>query len=98
MTPSAEERYRREVAEAYEATSRVRLAAKVSAGIGLIGFVWTLVAVVTGSMGISEGVVFLVGTALATVVPAAGLYAASYRTSLGAARLEQTLDAQPPAS
>jgi hypothetical protein len=33
----------------------------------------------------------LVGTALATVVPAAGLYAASFRTSLGAARLERSL-------
>jgi hypothetical protein len=27
-----------------------------------------------------------------TIVPAAGLYAASYRTSLGAARLERPLD------
>jgi hypothetical protein len=31
-------------------------------------------------------------TALATVVPAAGLYAASYRTSLGAARLERSIE------
>jgi hypothetical protein len=43
-------------------------------------------------MTVSEGILFLVGTALATVVPAAGLYAASYRTSLGAARLELSLD------
>jgi hypothetical protein len=41
---------------------------------------------------VSEGIVLLVGTALATVVPAAGLYAASFRTSLGAARLERSLE------
>ena len=80
------------MADAFQATKRVRLAAKVSAAIGLAGFIWVLIAVVTGSMGVSEGVVFLVGTALATVVPAAGLYAASYRTSLGAARMEQLLN------
>lgn len=91
---TSEQRYRAEIAAAYKATERVRLAAKIAVGIGAIGFVWTLVATVTGNMGLSEGLVFLVGTALATVVPAAGLYAASYRTSLGAARMEQSLDAQ----
>jgi len=92
MTATNQDRYRKEVAAAYQATDRVRLAAKVSAGIGFIGFVWVLIDVVSGSMGVSEGVVFLVGLALATVVPAAGLYAASYRTSLGAARMEQALN------
>lgn len=91
---TSEQRYRDEIAEAYKATDRVRLAAKIAAGIGAIGFIWTVIATATGNMGLSEGLVFLVGTALATVVPAAGLYAASYRTSLGAARMEQALDAQ----
>jgi len=94
MSDTAQDRYRQEIADAYKATERVRLAAKVSAAIGLLGVVWTLVALATGAMGISEGLLFLVATALATVVPAAGLYAASYRTSLGAARMEQSLDAQ----
>lgn len=92
MNESNDERYRQEVAEARVATDRVRLAAKVSAVLGLLGFIWTLVAMIVGSMTISEGIVLLVGTALATVVPAAGLYAASYRTSLGAARLERSLE------
>jgi hypothetical protein len=96
MSNTAQERYRNEIAEAYKATERVRLAAKVSAAIGFLGVAWTLGALATGAMGISEGLLFLVGTALATVVPAAGLYAASYRTSLGAARMEQSLDAQQP--
>lgn len=92
MSVSKDDRYRREVAEAAVAVERVRLAAKVSVVLGLIGFIWTIVAMVAGSMTVSEGIIFLVGTALATVVPAAGLYAASYRTSLGAARLELSLD------
>lgn len=94
MSGTAQDRYRKEIAAAYRATQQVRLAAKVSAAIGLLGVAWTLGALATGTMGISEGLLFLVGTALATVVPAAGLYAASYRTSLGAARMEQALDAQ----
>ena len=92
MNANKDDRYRRELAEAAIAVGRVRLAAKVSALLGLIGFIWTIIAMSAGSMTVSEGIIFLVGTALATVVPAAGLYAASYRTSLGAARLELTLD------
>ena len=92
MNASKDDRYRQEVAEALVATERVRLAAKVSAVLGLVGFIWTIVAMSVGSMTVSEGIIFLVGTALATVVPAASLYAASYRTSLGAARLELSLD------
>lgn len=91
---TSEQRYRAEVAAAYKAAQRVRLAAKVAGGIGAVGFIWTVVATATGTMGLSEGLLFLVGTALATVVPAAGLDAASYRTSLGAARMEQLLDAR----
>jgi len=98
MSSNSEERYRREISEAYQATQRVRLAAKLAAGIGAIGFIWTIIAMATANMGVSEGLVFLVGTALATVVPAAGLYAASYRTSLGAARFEQSLDADQGAA
>ena len=37
-------------------------------------------------------VLLLAGTALGTIVPAASLYAASYRTSLGAARLEIAME------
>jgi hypothetical protein len=85
-------RHREEVAQAGVAVDRVRLAAKVSFVLGLIGFVWVLGTVITGSVPVSEGMVLLVGTALATVVPAAGLYAASFRTSLGAARLERSLE------
>ena len=92
MNASKDDRYRQEVAEARVATERVRLAAKVSAVLGLVGFIWTIIAMIAGSVTVSEGILFLVGTALATVVPAAGLYAASYRTSLGAARLELSLD------
>jgi hypothetical protein len=92
MNGSKDDRYRQEVAEALVATERVRLAAKVSAVLGLVGFIWTVVAMSVGSMTVSEGIIFLVGTALTTVIPAASLYAASYRTSLGAARLELSLD------
>jgi hypothetical protein len=92
MNASRDDRYRQEVAEALVPTERVRLAAKVSAVLGLVGFIWTIVAMSAGSMTVSEGIIFLVGTALATVVSAASLYAASYRTSLGAARLELSLD------
>lgn len=45
----------------------------------------------TGAVAGGEGIVLLVGTALVTVVPAASLYASSFRTSLGAARLERSL-------
>ncbi len=92
MTTRNDDRYRKEVADAQVAVTRVRQAAKLSAAIGLIGFVWVIIAMIAGSTAVAEGIVFLVGTALATVVPAAGLYAASYRTSLGAARLERSLD------
>ena len=93
MNASIDERHRREVKEAYEAVRRLRLAAKVSAAVGLIAFVWTLVAMTAGTTGASEGIVLLAATALGTIVPAAGLYAASFRTSLGAARLERMLEA-----
>ena len=92
MNASMDERHRKEVAEAAVATKRVRQAAVVSAVLGLIGFLWVIGTVIEGSTPLSEGIVLLVGTALATVVPAAGLYAASYRTSLGAARLERSLE------
>ena len=59
--------------------------------IGFVGFVWTLIAVLTSGQAVDEGIIALVALALATVVPAAGLYAASFRTSLGAARLERSL-------
>ena len=67
-------------------------AAAISAVIGALAFVWTLIAMTAGSTPADEGMLFLAGTALGTIVPAAGLYAASYRTSLGAARLERALD------
>jgi len=92
MKPEIDQRHREEVAQAYVATERVRLAAKASVAIGIIGLIWELGAIIFGSQGASDGVVVLVGLALATVVPAAGLYAASFRTSLGAARLERALE------
>ena len=92
MSAEMDERHRKEVADAHVAVERVRLAAKVSGGLGLIGLVWTIVTMISGSVAPGEGIVLLVGTALATVVPAASLFAASYRTSLGAARLERSLD------
>jgi hypothetical protein len=92
MKPEIDQRHREEVAQAYVATERVRLAAKVSVGIGIVGLIWELGAMIFGSQEASDGVVILVGLALATVVPAAGLYAASFRTSLGAARLERALE------
>ena len=86
------ERHRDEVQDAYAAVDRLRLAAKASAVIGAISFVWTIIAMTAGSMGVDEGIVVLAGTALGTIVPAAGLFAASYRTSLGAARLERAIE------
>jgi hypothetical protein len=68
------------------------IAAKASAVIGAISFVWTIIAIISGGMDADEGVVVLAGTALGTIVPAAGLYAASFRASLVAARLERALD------
>jgi len=91
MSVDMDARHRQEIAGAYAAVGRVRTAAKASALIGLVGFIWTLIAVFTANQGVSEGIVALVALALATVVPAAGLYAASYRTSLGAARLERSM-------
>jgi hypothetical protein len=92
LTEAINERHRQEVREAYGAVERLRLAAKISAGIGLIAFVWTIISIATDNMQATEGIVVLAGTALGTVVPAASLYAASFRTSLGAARLERALE------
>ncbi|MGI9667289.1 MAG: hypothetical protein ACR2N2_09330 [Acidimicrobiia bacterium] len=92
MSAEMDARHAEEVKGAYIAVDRVRLAAKASAAIGLIGFVWTLGLVFTSNQPVEEGIVALVALALATVVPAAGLYAASFRTSLGAARLERSLN------
>jgi hypothetical protein len=92
MNPEIEARHREEVADAYVAVDRLRLAAKVSALIGAAAFVWTLIAMIWGTTPVEEGVLFLAATALGTIVPAAGLMAASYRTSLGAARLERSLE------
>ena len=92
MNAEMDERHRNEVAEAHVAVRRVRLAAKVSAALGLLGLIWTIISMFSGTVAAGEGIVLLVGTALATVVPAAALSAASYRTSLGAARLERSLD------
>jgi hypothetical protein len=92
MTPEIDERHRHEVAQAYVATGHVRNAAKLSVAIGLIGLIWEIGSMIEGSQKVSEGIVILVGLALATVVPAAGLYAASFRTSLGATRLERALE------
>lgn len=92
MRAEIDERHRREVSEAFEAVDRLRLAAKASAAIGAAAFVWTLIAMIWGSTQVDEGILFLATAALGTIVPAAGLYAASYRTSLGAARLERSLE------
>ena len=92
LTEAINKRHRQEVQEAYAAVERLRLAAKVSAAIGIIAFIWTIIAIAAGSMEATEGIVVLAGTALGTVVPAAGLYAASFRTSVGAARLERALE------
>lgn len=92
MRAEIDERHRQEVADAYAAVDRLRLAAKVSAAIGAIAFVSTVIAMATGATDVAEGIVLLAGTALGTIVPAAGLMAASYRTSLGAARLERALE------
>jgi hypothetical protein len=94
MNAAMDARHSKEVADADVAVTRVRQAAKLSAVLGLIGFVTVFVSMFTGNDPISEGVLLLAGTALATVVPAASLYAASYRTSLGAARLERSLDGE----
>jgi hypothetical protein len=92
VNPEIDERHRQEVADAYVAVDRLRLAAKLSAVIGALAFIWTLIAMTAGSTPVEEGILFLAATALGTIVPSAGLYAASYRTSLGAARLELALD------
>jgi hypothetical protein len=92
MNTEIDERHRQEVADAYVAVGRLRLAAKISAVIGALAFVWTLIAMTAGTTPVEEGILFLAGTALGTIVPAAGLMAASYRTSLGAARLELALN------
>lgn len=92
VSTDIDQRHRQEVAEAYEAVDRLRLAAKASAVIGALAFLWTLIAMIWGTTKVDEGMLFLAATALGTIVPAAGLYAASYRTSLGAARLERSLD------
>ena len=92
MNEEIDARHREEVAEAYIAVERLRLAAKASAVIGALAFIWTLIAMIWGTTPVDEGMLFLAATALGTIVPAAGLMAASYRTSLGAARLERSLE------
>ena len=91
MSADINERHRQEVADAYRAVDQLRIAAKASAAIGALAFVWTLIAMIWGTTKVDEGILFLAATALGTIVPAAGLYAASYRTSLGAARLERSI-------
>ena len=93
MNPEIDARHREEVADAYVAVGRLRLAANASAVIGALAFIWTLIAMIWGTTPVDEGMLFLAATALGTIVPAAGLMAASYRTSLGAARLERSLEA-----
>ncbi|MDX2380402.1 MAG: hypothetical protein QNM02_11675 [Acidimicrobiia bacterium] len=92
MNAEVDARHREEVAQANVAVVRLRLAAKVSATIGALAFIWTLIAMIWGTTPVDEGMLFLAATALGTIVPAAGLMAASYRTSLGAARLERALE------
>jgi hypothetical protein len=91
MSTDINERHRQEVADAYRAVDQLRVAAKASAAIGALAFVWTLIAMIWGTTKVDEGILFLAATALGTIVPAAGLLAASYRTSLGAARLERSI-------
>ena len=93
VTAEIDERHRKEVGDAYRAVDQLRIAAKASAAIGALAFVWTLIAMIWGTTKVDEGILFLAATALGTIVPAAGLIAASYRTSLGAARLERAIDA-----
>jgi len=83
------DRQRQEVADA---VAPLRMAVKASAVIGGLAFIWTIIAMIWGTTQVDEGMVFLAGTALGTIVPAAGLIAAIYRTSLGAARLERALE------
>jgi hypothetical protein len=85
MDPGLQEQHSADVIGAYKAAVRLRLYARIS---GMAG----IAAVFVGGVGIEEGVTWIVLSLLLTVVPAASLYAASSRTSLGAARLELTLD------
>ena len=86
------QRHRQEVTDAYRAVDQLRLAAKASAAIGALAFVWTLIAMIWGTTKVDEGILFLAAIAFGTILPAAGLFAASYRTSLGAARLERSIE------
>ena len=92
LSTEINERHREEVADAYVAVDRLRVAAKASAAIGSLAFIWTLIAMIWGTTKVDEGILFLATAALGTIVPAAGLMAASYRTSLGAARLERSVE------
>ncbi len=87
-------RHREEVAGAFVAVNRVRPAAIAVAIIGLVGFVRTVGAMLTDSIGIANGFLVLVATALLTVFPAAALYSSSYRVSLRAIQLEERLERQ----
>jgi hypothetical protein len=88
MDPGLQEQHSADVIGAYKAAVRLRLYARIS-GMASIAAVF---GVFVGGVGIEEGVTWIVLSLLLTVVPAASLYAASSRTSLGAARLELTLD------
>lgn len=56
ITAEINDRHRQEVADAYRAVAQLRTAAKASAVIGGLAFIWTIIAMIWGTTRADEGV------------------------------------------
>jgi hypothetical protein len=80
-----------EIVDAYTASIRLRLYARVAVLLGAVAFVAVLGAMIVGWLGTGAGSVLLAESALLTTATAAKLYDQSTRTSVSAAGLERSV-------
>ena len=91
MTTDIDQRHRNVVAQAYRSAQLARQGAVAGLLIGVAAIFWTIGAISIDEIDVAEGILAIAGVVLGTVVTSVGLYAASYRTSVGASALERRL-------
>ena len=91
MATDMDHRHYREVEGAYRSARLARRGAFTGLFIGVAAILWTIGAIGLGDLDVAEGVLTIAGAALAASVTSAGLYTASYRTSVGASALERRI-------
>lgn len=80
-----------EIVDAYTASIRLRLYARIAALLGAVGFVAVLGAMIVGWLGTGSGSLLLAESALLATATSAMLYDQSTRTSVSAAGLERSV-------